>query len=131
MNKSPKTHTPSKMMRNCDCFIYLCRDIKSSDVAKLTQLKIDLDGIADITILTFTKDRTEYSPAHLPKSLNNIKHHIVDYATIKSAFSNYTRKVQNSANWKIMPGNLDIPVLHLYKSHPDYDHYWLMEDDVT
>jgi hypothetical protein len=28
------------------------------------------------------------------------------------------------------PGNVELPILHFYRSHPDYEYYWVVEYDV-
>lgn len=33
-------------------------------------------------------------------------------------------------NFNMPPGNGDLPVMNFYRSHPDYDYYWVVEYDV-
>lgn len=33
-------------------------------------------------------------------------------------------------NFNMPPGNGDLPILHFYRLHPDYDYYWVVEYDV-
>ena len=34
------------------------------------------------------------------------------------------------AEWKLVPGNTDLMLLSLWREHPDYDYYWIVEYDV-
>lgn len=56
----------------------------------------------------------------------------VDYWTYgrSDAFSmGFKNKVPNE-DWVLIPGHCDVPILNFFRDNPDYDRYWLAEDDV-
>lgn len=113
------------------CFLYFCRTPLKNDFVKLEILQAQIGAVVDLFVISFTPDKSSYLNPVFPAKLSGIKHYVVDYKDIKNTLQSYTNKVSLSKSWKIIPGNTDTPLIHFFYSHPDYDYYWLMEDDVA
>ena len=64
-----------------------------------------------------------------PPLLRRVPHHFVTTPEVRD--SAYTNK---SVGWPASriyaEGHVDLPVLHFYRQHPDFDYYWIIEYDM-
>lgn len=83
-------------------------------------------GGFDFAVISFIEDATEQTIEHNIDG-RKIRQYIYGRNTIPCL--GYPQK-GNAKPFRLIPGNTDLCVLRFWRAHPDYDRYWVMEDDV-
>jgi len=64
-----------------------------------------------------------------PTSLQSVSHHFVTTPKVRNPA--YIGKSAGGSEWRIWRGgHTDLPVLHFFNAHPEFDAYWMIEYDV-
>ena len=102
-----------------EAVLFLCHLVNDKMLWRYAKLKEDLSGLCDV-YWVFQTDN-DISDAELHKS--GVR--IFEFSLDELKALNYTPIAKN-----LIPGSLHHVTLYFYQQHPEYDHFWFVENDV-
>jgi len=104
-------------IKNCQSFLLLTNKTSLPLIQKYREIFEATQDIGD-TVLLY----------HLDKGEPNVKTKGINYFT-------FTDEILSSLHYfplgfTLVPGSNHFPLLKFYLSHPNYEYYWCIEDDV-
>lgn len=98
-------------------YLYLTNYLNKSVISEYNKIRNAVRNIDDVIILY------NYS-GKIPEQLHKFNHHAFTFEEL----IDLNLPLYNPQS--IVPGNTHLPLIHFYKKNPDYQHYWLIENDV-